>query len=381
MQFGAEFEALIARFSPNSTHPIALAVSGGSDSMALLMLAHDWAGRSGRPLSVLTVDHKLRAASASEADLVAHRTQQLGHQHQTLVWETPKPSQGAARGARYGLMSDALRETGVELLLTGHTFDDVVETALLRRRRGIRSASIAGPSLAAPVPAWPSGRGVTLLRPLIHSRRSELRSYLKTKDAGWIEDPSNQDPRYERVRVREFLARHPALSALAAGFVSKLQEQLSGVHSSLGKDLLNVAVQPDGLIDTGTTAGSRRLLKLVARVASGTAEDPRGGAVVQLLETLIAPGARHTLGGAWFQKTGSGYIVGRDPGPTPVAENDVHDGRFERAPDADLPSKEAMSFLVRQSAPPDSHWREIMSERLAHLALCYQTPLLKPVQR
>lgn len=381
MHFGADFDALIARFSPNSTKPVALAVSGGSDSIALLWLAHEWARRRGRQLLVLTVDHQLRAASGSEALDVARLVETLGHQHQTLVWRAPNPSQNAARHARYGLMATYLQENGADCLLTGHTFDDVLETAVLRRRRGVRSASIAGPSLAAVVPAWPAGRSITLLRPLIHSSRSELRAHLRAQNSGWVDDPSNENLKYERVRVRQFLARHPALFQIASNFVMRVQHQRAEAQSQLAHEILKVSVHGDGLMDTGPAQLSSQLLTLLARCASGTSDDPRGGAVAQLLETVNAPGMRQTLGGAWFQKTATGYLVGRDPGSSLAAKSDLFDGRFERALEVELPMNGAMSFLVRQSAPPDPHWREIISERLGHLALCYQTPLLTPVQR
>ena len=119
----------------------ALAVSGGSDSLALLYLAHEWAKVTGRALVVLTVDHRLRPEAKQEAEMVATLCAKLGHTHRTLTWATPRASQAAARRARYVLLAQAARAQNARILMTGHTFDDVVETAMIRRRRGVRQCA------------------------------------------------------------------------------------------------------------------------------------------------------------------------------------------------------------------------------------------------
>ena len=382
MQFSADFQTLIERFSPHADSPIALAVSGGSDSLALLLLAHDWATRARRRLFVLTVDHKLRPEAKQEANTVAALSAELGQPHSTLEWETPRASQAAARRARYELLAQAARAHDAGCLLTGHTFDDVVETAMIRRRRGVRDASVAGPVMAAPVPAWPAGRSVALLRPLIQCSRSELRAYLKTRGQGWVDDPSNADPAYERVRIRAFLACHPRFSELAASFVRTQQKARSVQQGALAENLSRVQVEPSSLIDTTAATPSPNLLKLLIRCASGSADDPRDSAVRQLLAALTSPGQRQTLGGAWLQRTKTGFLIGRDPASGIRSEQGgLFDGRYERGTVEDQTTAANLPFLVRQSAPPDPYWREIISERLAHLIRCYQTPLLRPVQR
>lgn len=382
MQLGADFYGLIRRFSPRADSPIALAVSGGSDSLALLHLTHDWAKQAGRELLVLTVDHRLRPEAKYEAERVAAISAELGHPHVTLTWETPRASQAAARQGRYELLAQATRRHDAACLLTGHSFDDVVETAMIRRRRGVRDASIAGPVLAAPVPAWPAGRSITLLRPLIHRSRSDLRTYLEARGQDWVDDPSNANPAYERVRVRAFLARHKRLGQLAKLFIRTQQEARSLDQRTLGENLSKVQVDPCGLIDTAAATLTPNLIKLLIRCASGSADDPRDGAVRQLLETLTSPGQRQTLGGAWLQRSKTGLLIGRDPATMSLSDQgDLFDGRFERDEMGNQPAGNDLPFLVRQSAPPGPHWREIISERLEHLVQCYQTPLLSPVQR
>lgn len=380
MKFGAEFDALIARASTNSTQSLALAVSGGSDSLALLLLTHDWAVRARRNLRIFTVDHGLRPEARREAESVAALARDLGHTHQILSWANPKRTQSAARAARYRLICDAMRTAGEHCLLVGHTLDDVVETALIRRRRGVRGTSIAGPTIAAPAPVWPEGRGITVLRPLIKTRRSALQSHLRRHGHTWVEDPSNHSLAYERIRVRTFLHRHPGLREISTQFVRKLQHQRAVEDQELGRILDRVHVQSDGTIDTAGIDVPERALSLLARCASGSAAEPRAGSVRSLMSTLRNPGMRQTLGGAWFQRTPNGFLVGRDPGATPhCAEHGIFDGRFARSEQARLPDSKDQSFLVRHASPPGQHWREIVSERLAHMAQCYQTPDLDVV--
>ncbi len=381
MKFGADFDALIARFSPDPSRPLGLAISGGSDSLALLSLAHDWARRTQRPLTVFTVDHQLRPDAGAETAHVAALASRLGHNSQILVWSEPRTSQKAARAARYRLICAALRKLGGTSLLVGHTRDDVVETALIRRRRGIRSASIAGPTLAAPAPTWPDGRGINVLRPLIQTSRAALREHLQHRGWTWHEDPTNQSRAYERVRVRQFLTRHPALCELSTQFVSNLQPARAREDYALGEALSCVQVAPDGLIDTHEAEISPRLLGLLARCASGSDVDPRAQALRALIDGLDSQGARQTLGGAWFQKTATGVLIGRDPGALASrCVDDLFDGRFARSGEADLPHPEDQAFLVRHASPPGQNWREIISERLAQMTLCYQTEAHNPIQ-
>lgn len=381
MQFGSDFDRLIEQFAPNTSNPIALAVSGGSDSMALLALAHDWSQRSGISLLILTVNHNLRAEAAAEARQVADRTVALGHRHQTLVWDTPRSSQSAARRARYRLLARAARKAGASCLLTGHTFDDVVETALIRRRRGVRSNAIAGPAPVAPLPVWPEGRGLTLMRPLVQSKRQDLRAHLQARAWDWADDPSNDKLEFERVRVRKFLNRHPKLAQLAASYVSDLQARRAQDLRTMAHTLNRVEVSADGLIRVTDIDLSDTLLRILARCASGGEQDARNHAISRLRNSLVQTGQRQTLGGAWFQRTTDGFLIGRDPSSQGGRQNRLFDGRYIQTPESPLPPRKDRAFLVRDTGPRDTQWQEIISERVQHIAACYQTPLVNPVQR
>jgi tRNA(Ile)-lysidine synthase len=179
-----------------------VAVSGGPDSMALLLLAA--AARPGM-VEAATVDHALRPESRAEAEMVASLCERLAVPHTilTMEWQdTPETAiQERARIARYGLLGGWLRDKGLKALLTGHHLDDQAETFMMRLMRGAGVKGLAGMRPLAVVP----GSGIALLRPLLGWRRSELERV--TADAGVepVADPSNDDSHFERVRVRQAL--------------------------------------------------------------------------------------------------------------------------------------------------------------------------------
>lgn len=203
---------------------VALAVSGGSDSIALMRLAASWAATHHPTLclSVLTVDHGLRTASAAEAEQVNRWAGAIGLPHQTLTWSAKPPPrsgiQAKAREARYGLMADWCRSSGATLLLTAHTLDDQAETVLMRLSRTMAPEALAGIRCHG---AWD---GFPLFRPLLKARRVALRDYLSRAGQGWIDDPSNEDPRFERVRVRQ--------SLVALGGTGVTAERLSALSEA-----------------------------------------------------------------------------------------------------------------------------------------------------
>jgi tRNA(Ile)-lysidine synthase len=199
-------EALTGIFDGLTGVPrVAVAVSGGSDSMALLRLVAAWSQQQSGPreVIVLTFDHGLRDGSAAEAARVADWCKALSLQHVTLVWSGEKPSTGIqakARVARYDGLAQWCRNNAVQVLMTGHTADDQAETVYMRQQRTSSVKSLSG--------IWPENEwlGVRVLRPLLKTRRDDLRAYLKELGQVWLEDPSNLNEKFERVRVRQVLA-------------------------------------------------------------------------------------------------------------------------------------------------------------------------------
>lgn len=194
------------------TDHIAVAVSGGADSMALCLLAGGWARALGVKLTALTVDHGLRKAAAEEARQVGDWLAARGIAHHILHWsEGPQCAsrvQERARQARYALMTAWCRAHGAAQLLLAHHLEDQAETVLMRLRKQSGLMGLAGMAKVRDLD------GVRVLRPLLDTPKARLRATLAAYGQDWIEDPSNADLRFERVRVRgllQALRRHDGL--------------------------------------------------------------------------------------------------------------------------------------------------------------------------
>jgi tRNA(Ile)-lysidine synthase len=212
MTFPAFTAALDRRLRLGATAPLAVGFSGGGDSLALLILALDWARAHGRPVVSLTVDHQLNPASAGWTAEALAKARALGAEARALAWTGPKPTSGlsaAARAARHALLAQAAREAGAAVLLLGHTADDLAEAALMRAQ----GSTVPDPRGWSPSPAWPEGRGVFVLRPLLAARRGDLRDWLAARGETWLDDPANDDPRSARARARRDLQQANGMSS------------------------------------------------------------------------------------------------------------------------------------------------------------------------
>jgi tRNA(Ile)-lysidine synthase len=192
---------------------LVLAVSGGPDSTALLLLAARWANRRKRApkLMAVTVDHGLRPQAAHEAAAVKRVARRRGVRHRTLHWRGNKPQTGlqeAARVARYGLLARAATRAGYTHVLTAHTLDDQAETMLFRLARGSGLVGLAGMAPATVLP-FAGAAKIFLVRPLLHIPKSRLIATLKAAHIDYSDDPSNRDPRFARARLRTLM---PALA-------------------------------------------------------------------------------------------------------------------------------------------------------------------------
>jgi tRNA(Ile)-lysidine synthase len=213
-----------------------LAVSGGPDSTALLVLAARWAKRLKRApkLIAITVDHGLRPDAAREAATVKRLARSLGVAHRTLHWRGRKPQNGlqeAARQARYALLAQAAAQARVAHILTAHTLDDQAETVLFRLARGSGLYGLTGMARATPLPVG-GVREIFLVRPLLHLPKARLIAMLKAARIGFADDPSNRDPRFTRTRLRELM---PALAreGLDARGLARLAMRLRRAESTI----------------------------------------------------------------------------------------------------------------------------------------------------
>tara|TARA_B100001057_G_scaffold394092_1_gene403209 strand:+ start:303 stop:1580 length:1278 start_codon:yes stop_codon:yes gene_type:complete len=185
---------------------LAVAVSGGSDSLGLLYLINSWSNKKNLKIIILTVDHNLRNGSADEALYVGELCNKLGLIHKTLIWDHDDIKgnlSASAREARYRLMQNSIPPDAI--LITGHTLDDQAETFLMRLRRG---SGVDGLASMAERSYLSFGNGdITIFRPLLDFERQTLRNVLNFYKVAWIDDPTNNDQSSERVRVRDLLAR------------------------------------------------------------------------------------------------------------------------------------------------------------------------------
>jgi len=182
---------------------VALAVSGGPDSLALMLLAHSWTTVHGGPeLVVYTVDHRLRPEAAAEAAMVVSEASKLGLRSRVLVWHDEKPETGiqaAARKARYRLMASSMRADGADFVLTAHHLGDQAETILMRLAHGSGIEGLRGIDRFAQI------EGCRVFRPLLGFDPSELMKLVVDRGLTPASDPSNCDRHYERVRWRQMM--------------------------------------------------------------------------------------------------------------------------------------------------------------------------------
>lgn len=299
------------------------AVSGGGDSMALLHLG----AQAGIAAEVATVDHGLRPEAADEAALVQARAAALGLRHETLVW-AGRAAQGnlpdAARLARRRLLADWARRRGLGAVVLAHTLDDVAETFLMRLARG---AGVDG--LAAMAPAF-TADGVLFLRPLLAVPRQTLRDWLAGQGLGWVEDPTNRDPAYDRTRARAALAALAPLG-LGTGRLAEVAGHMAQARVALEaatEALLRACAHPvgDGLALTVALEPLRAAPQELQRRALVAMLDwlcprpyaPRGEQVARLAARVLAgqpaqlAGARFFLarGQTWACREAKGDVSG-----------------------------------------------------------------------
>ena len=299
---------------------IALAVSGGSDSLAMMHMVQEWArGLAQAPkIFVISVDHGLRTQAAAECAQVAAWSKRLDLPHVTLHWHGDKPKTGVqakARKARYDLMSAWCLENHIPILLTAHTIDDQAETVVMRQQRTTSVKSLAG--------IWPERdwNGVRILRPLLSLRRQELRDYLFECGAEWIDDPSNSDQRYERVRIREQLAGDVTAAGIAAEAMLATSFNQAGalewVQREVVLDETSLIKIPLDRFGLAAAEVKDEILGLVLRIL-GLALLPDVKKRQALLGWLTSGESfRRTLGGAVFAKRANEVLVGREPGRIP----------------------------------------------------------------
>jgi tRNA(Ile)-lysidine synthase len=313
---------------------IIVAVSGGSDSLALLVLLARHLPPS--RLVAVTIDHALRTESADEANAVARLCAARSIPHVTLRWNGPKPATGiaaAAREARYSLLRRAALDQDASIIVTGHTEDDQAETVAMRAERG------DGRGLAGMAPATLLDGRVWLLRPLLGLRRETLRALLRAEKIDWIDDPSNDNLTSERVRVRRRLADGAERDALLRRAAAAAAERTE-LGRRAGAAIERHATWPcPGLIHLDPAfardpdrQASGYALRLLLATSGGQVVLPQDERVATLLERMKAGPMRATLAGAVVDARRTGIVLHREsrglPGPAAPEAGALWDGRY-----------------------------------------------------
>ncbi len=371
---------MMAAVAPFEASPrLAVAVSGGGDSMALCLLADAWARARGGSVSALTVDHGLRPESSKEAAQVGRWLAQRRIEHHILSWPGAKPATGVqawARGVRYGLMTSWAAEAGALHLLLAHNMEDQAETFLMRLARG---SGVDGLSSMSAVVETPSAR---LARPLLGVSGERLRNTLREQGQDWIEDASNRNPRFARTEARAAVKRlagkgiAPERLAAAArrlgqarlimeAAVSALLARCCAFHPA-GHAYLDAAI-----LTSAPAPASFRALARVLMCVGGGAYPPRREKMARLHDQITGgafEGAR-TLGGCRIIPPGQGtentrILVCREGRgmPEPVAAvpgaRVLWDGRFA----VEFNATQASDDQASLSCLGRNGWDEIASE-------------------
>jgi tRNA(Ile)-lysidine synthase len=314
---------------------LGVAVSGGADSMALVLLAHDWASRRGGAVLALTVDHGLRSESSGEADVTLTRLGALGIQGRKLIVTDlvrgPALAE-RAREARYRLLLRACAAEGIPHLLLGHHRGDQVETVMMRALSSSAARGLAG------MPALMETRFVRLLRPLLDVAPEQLRAFLIGRGVTWLEDPSNRDPGALRARLRIARADPSGTgdgTRAVANAAREMGEYRAGRDHAVAAILATrVSIRPEGyaILSPGTI--EPEALAALLRTIAGASHTPPIDRVSELSRALRPA----TLGGVRIVpagRLGGGWLLIRERRamrePVLAGPNAIWDGRFRLA--------------------------------------------------
>lgn len=367
-----EFVGLMRALGPFESMPyIAVACSGGADSLALTLLADEWArARNGRA-TALIVDHGLRPEAADEAARVSRWLTALDVDNVVLALGGGLGTanlQAAARHARFVALRDWCRSAGVLHLLLAHHRRDQAETLMLRLARG---SGVDGLAAMAPVHELPE---VRVLRPLLDIAPARLSALLESRRQPFVDDPSNRDRAFARVRMRSLmpaLTREGAGDARLAGTARRMARARAALESAATALLAEAAeIYPQGY---ATVASSRLLaapeeigLRALARLLACIGGAAYGGRL-ERLERLHAwlgqddAGAGRTLGGCRVLRRGGNLLICREPSAVeparPARDGVVWDGRFR------LLLREAAPQGARIGALGRDGWSRVVAER------------------
>lgn len=396
-------EQIAGHFLPDPPKCLGVAVSGGSDSLGLLLLLNDWMHAGGPDLRAVTVDHGLRAEAAEEAAEVDRVCARRGVKHDIVRIDLSDQGgnlMDAARRGRYAALAEWAGVQGLADIALGHTADDVAETFLMRLGRG---AGLDGLSaMTARRQMW----GVTFHRPMLRLSRADLREVLRAQEIGWVDDPTNDDPAFDRTRARAALAALEPLG-ISRATLSGVAHNLREAREALGQCAARVAAEcisfdaGDVLLEREVLCDqpaeiARRLLGVALTWVAGEGYPPRGAALSKMLEAARA-GEEMTLHGCRMLIRGGKLRICREwkavaETRAPVAE--PWDGRWQlRGPEkagshiaalgeaglADCPDRKATGRPAASLIASPAVWKgsELVAAPLAGLANGWTATVLR----
>lgn len=299
--------------------PCAVAVSGGGDSVALLRALAQCAATGGGRLWAVTVDHDLRPDSATEAAFVAQICAGLGVPHQTLIWQHGKITGNLmqeARLARRRLMADWAVAQGIACIALGHTADDQAEGLLMGLQRAAGLDGVSGMSQQV------SHAGVVWARPFLGLGRLELRAWLGQIGQTWVEDPSNENDRFTRIRMRRVLGQMED-AGVGAAQIARSMRHLAAARSELNwhlsqfvqahvTEVAGALMVPRGAFDALHPETQRRFVQAAAVWIGGADHAPRAAKVAQF-QRAMTEGRAATLAGMRLRVRLRELLLSREP--------------------------------------------------------------------
>jgi tRNA(Ile)-lysidine synthase len=327
------FASALHRLGPFESGPcLAVAVSGGADSMALTILSHEWAARRAGSVLALTVDHGLRPESSAEADLTLRRLADFGILGRKLIVTAlvhgPALAE-RARAARYRLLLDACRAEGIVHLLLGHHRSDQAETVMMRALNGSATRGLAG------MAALSETHSVRLLRPLLAIAPECLRVFLRARGLAWVEDPSNRDRAALRARLRQSLA-DPGGKGEGTRALAAATRVAGALRARRDREIAHILAEratfrPEGYAVLTPGPIDPEALAALLRAIAGTEFSPPPAQVAALARDpgpVTLAGVRVAPAG----RLGRGWLLAREPramaAPVAAMPNATWDGRF-----------------------------------------------------